>query len=128
MELKDLLGNSVQPGDHVIYIFKRHNTSSVLAFGEVVSVAKNTAMVTPTLVPGYELPAWEKTPKRIGSARLHKVVSTSPKTKDLDELVREWHDLTDQEMALLGFPQLHEYLGMTWAQYGRWVENGLVVA
>jgi hypothetical protein len=69
-----------------------------LAFGEVVSVAKNTAMVTPTLVPGYELHAWEKTPKRIGAARLHKLMElTSPKTKDMDELVREWHDLTDQE-------------------------------
>jgi hypothetical protein len=79
MELKDLLGNTVQPGDQLSTSSNGYNTSSVLAFGEVVSVAKNTAMVTPTLVPGYELHAWEKTPKRIGSARLHKVVESDPR-------------------------------------------------
>jgi hypothetical protein len=127
MELKDLLGNTVQPGDRVVYIFKRYNTSSVLAFGEVVSVAKNTAMVTPTLVPGYELHAWEKTPKRISAARLHKLMELTPNTKDMYDLISEWHDLTDQERALLGFPELYDYLGMTRAQYGRWVEAGTVV-
>ena len=36
---------------------------------------------------------------------------------DLDDLIEEWHNTEGD-----GIP-LHEFLGMTWDEYKRWVEH-----
>lgn len=36
---------------------------------------------------------------------------------DIDDKVDEWHDNPELEMPL------HEYLGMSWVEFVRWVED-----
>lgn len=37
---------------------------------------------------------------------------------DIDDAIAAWHD--DETIAVA----LHEYLGMTWEQYGKWFVSG----
>lgn len=38
--------------------------------------------------------------------------------KTLDDLIEEWHNSGPEETR-----PLHEFLGMTWEEYGLWVKN-----
>jgi hypothetical protein len=40
------------------------------------------------------------------------------KPESIEDWVDEWHDL-DVNIPM----PLHEYLGMTWEEYGQWVQN-----
>ena len=37
----------------------------------------------------------------------------------IDDYINEWHESPDEVAC-----ELHEFLGMTWGQYTRWVDSG----
>jgi hypothetical protein len=45
-----------------------------------------------------------------------KFLAGEVKETDIDDYISEWHESTSSLT-------LHEYLGMTWEEYGRWLEG-----
>jgi hypothetical protein len=52
------------------------------------------------------------------------VTVESERHERIDDAVERWHELDPVVWALLGRPELHQWLGWSWEEYKRFVERG----